>query len=443
MEKSAEAIRGHLAVADRLEIEVGEERISVSDWFAHPESDPILCILPGDSAAAEHLHANPHRVRFSVQAGPGGALEASGRAITIGPVAEHADLLPDVPAQTGTPSVTDSDDDRILVKLVPERYRLLDPGSSTEIWEYITETGRDRPPQRALWVRAMRFFSLSFTVLAGLIGAGFALGYSGAVRWELLPLILLGAFALHVGTNLTSEYFDYMENVDRPETQGGTGVLVEGLLAPRAVLRAGLIAFGLGVAIGAYITYRVDWWILFFGVVGFLGGYFYGAGPLRLKYRALGELAVFICFGPFMVVGTYYALTGHVDWSVALAAIPIGFLITAVLEANNTRDILHDGQARVQTLPIRFGVDAARRAYAILVLAAYLVTGVLVASGMIPVIATLVFLTLPVAVKNVRDMLAVEGEGSPILGTMDVRTAQLVTQFGVLFAAALLVDRLL
>jgi 1,4-dihydroxy-2-naphthoate octaprenyltransferase len=341
------------------------------------------------------------------------------------------------------PRDTDDHNGLVLVKLIPEHYAFFGAPAIQPAWEYATEAGRNRPSQRSLWTQAMRFFSLSFTVLTALIGAGFALSYPGPVRWDLLPLILLGAFALHVGSNLTSEYFDYREGVDRPETLGGTRLLVEGWLSPRAVFRAGLLFFALGVAIGLYIAYRVDWWILLFGLAGLAGGFFYGASPLRLKYRALGELAVFVCFGLLMVVGSYYALTDSFDWQVALAAVPIGFLITAVLSANNTRDIGNDAKASVTTLPIRYGLAAARVGYAALVVTAYSITVVLVVLGAIPVFSLVVLISVPLALKNVRDMLRVADENSPTLSTMDVRTAQLVTQFGVLFFAALVADRLL
>lgn len=438
---SSEKVRKIVAQARRIEINAGNHDETLP--FRPGEAGELLVAVPAGSAVAEHLHRNPHAARFTIEDGSQSRLEGSGRAITVGHLAEHPEAT-ELRAEWLTPMEPDDGNGLLLVKLIPERYRFLDHSAGFQpIWEHATEAGRNRPSQRSLWIQAMRFFSLSFTVLTGLIGAGFALSYPGPVRWNLVPLILLGAFALHVGANLTSEFFDYREGVDRPDTLGGTQLLVEGWLPPRAVFRAGLLLFALGCAIGLYIAYLVDWWIVLFGLAGLVGGYFYGAGPLRLKYRALGELAVFACFGLFMVVGSYYALTDTFDWRVALAAIPIGFLIVAVLEANNTRDIRNDAKASVTTLPIRYGLGAARFGYAALVAAAYLITVALVAVGWIPVFSLVVLVSAPLALKNVRDMLQVEDEASPTLSTMDVRTAQLVTQFGILFFAALVADRLL
>lgn len=438
---STERIREIVAQGGRIEIDAGRHEETLP--FRPADAGELFVAVPAGSAVAEHLQRNPHAARFTIAAGPGSRLEGAGRAITVGRLAEHPEATA-LKSDWLAPADTDDRNGLVLVKIIPEHYAFFEgPPATQPAWEHVTEAGSNRPSRSALWIQAMRFFSLSFTVLTGLIGAGFALSYPGPVRWDLLPLILLGAFALHVGSNLTSEFFDYREGVDRPETLGGTRLLVEGWLPPRAVFRAGLLFLALGVAIGLYIAYRVDWWILLFGLAGLAGGYFYGASPLRLKYRALGELAVFVCFGLLMVVGSYYALTDTFDWRVALAAVPIGFLITAVLEANNTRDIRNDAKANVTTLPIRYGLGAARVGYAALVVAAYLITVVLVVLGAIPVFSLVVLVSAPLALKNVRDMLRVEDEASPTLSTMDVRTAQLVTQFGILFFAALVAARFL
>ena len=119
-----------------------------------------------------------------------------------------------------------------------------------------------------------------------------------------------------------------------------------------------LLAVSAGIGL-VFIAVR-GWPILAIGVVGLLGGYFYTAKPVGLKYLALGDLSVFVLMGPLMVVGAYLVMTGEYHHRVLLVSLPIGCLVTAILHANNTRDILHDRQAKVRTMANLLGHRGAR-----------------------------------------------------------------------------------
>ena len=445
--KSEQALKELLRESKTLVLSSGAGRESWSARVYFAGDDEALWIaLKPDARTLENVRQHPERVTFTVDRDtPDVFAQGEGRAIVWGAVDEYPDIKARLVAKNpemkpfleAIPGV-------VLVKIIPEKFYLTDhrEGISPR-QEVVTEAGARRLPQSKYWVQVMRFFSLSFTTLAGLIGAGFALAYPGHVNWELLPLVLLGAFLLHVGTNLTSEYFDFAHGVDRHDTFGGTKLLVEGYLSPRKVLWAGVAAFAVGSLIGFYLVARIDWVILLLGGIGVVAGYFYGGRPLGFKYRGLGEFMVFLTFGPLMVLGSYYVLTQNFNWVVLLASVPIGLLITAVLYANNTRDILNDSKAAVTTVPMNLGLEKAKVPYLIMVLGAYVVTVLAVILGLFPPVTLAVLVTLPTALKNVKVFRKIQEFNSPELLTMDLRTAQLVTQFGVVFALALFVEKLL
>ncbi|HEX2281337.1 MAG TPA: 1,4-dihydroxy-2-naphthoate octaprenyltransferase, partial [Thermomicrobiales bacterium] len=164
--------------------------------------------------------------------------------------------------------------------------------------------------------------------------------------------------------------------------------------------------------------------------------YLYTGGPKPLAYVALGEVTVFLFMGPMIVVGSYYVQTGSVSWTAFLISIPIGLMVTAILQANNIRDISDDTRAGKRTLATYIGREWAVREYVVLVLGAYMVLGMIAAVGIAPVGVAIVFLTLPRAVELIR-IVSRRAEARTLNAVLR-RTAGLHLQFGLLVSAVLL-----
>ena len=292
----------------------------------------------------------------------------------------------------------------------------------------------------SIWVQAVRAFSFTASMVPVLVGAMFALSDEGEVRWWLFPLVVVCSLLFHAGTNLVSDYFDFQRGVDRKDTLGSSGVLVEGLLQPKRVLNAGLLMFALGFLLGLILVYYRGAPIFWLGVIGLLGGFFYTGKPIGYKYIALGDLLVFTLMGPMMVIGSYYVLTGTYNTHVLYVSLPIGFLVTAILHANNLRDIAHDTQANVRTLANIFGLKVAKIEYYLLVVGAYLVVVIMVVSGVVHPWVLIVFLSLPPAVKNMRTISGAQQDNTPAIAMIDVQTAQHHFLFGILLTVGLILS---
>lgn len=199
-------------------------------------------------------------------------------------------------------------------------------------------------------MQAVRAFSFTASMVPVFVGAMLALAYEGTVRWSLFPLVVVCSLLFHGGTNLVSDYFDFQRGVDRKDTFGSSGVLVNRLLQPRQVLHAGLLLFALGCVLGLILLAYRGMPIFVLGVIGLLGGFFYTGKPIGYKYIALGDFLVFTLMGMLMVIGSYYVLTGDYNTNVLYISLPVGFLVAAILHANNLRDIVHDTEANVRTL---------------------------------------------------------------------------------------------
>ncbi|MGH2575504.1 MAG: 1,4-dihydroxy-2-naphthoate octaprenyltransferase [Ignavibacteria bacterium] len=295
-----------------------------------------------------------------------------------------------------------------------------------------------------IWIQAVRAFSFTASIIPCILGAMLALLFSnGAVLWYLLPFIIISALFLHAGTNLVSDYFDYLKGVDTKDSMGSSGVLVAGLLKPKQIFNAGIFFFFLALLVGLPVIFARGEIIIYLGLIGILGGFFYTGWPIGYKYLALGDFFVFALMGPLMVIGTFYALTGTFHPTVLYTSLPIGFLVTGILQANNLRDIAHDRKANVKTLAGVMGSGFAKAEYLFLIAGAYLIVIALVIFKILEPWSLLVLLSLPPAIKNLTLIKGIGTEDTAKIAMLDVMTAQLHLLFGLLLSISLVLSKFL
>ncbi len=220
-----------------------------------------------------------------------------------------------------------------------------------------------------------------------------------------LALALLGAVAIHIGTNLTNDYYDHVNGIDTAESMGSSKVIQQGLLSPEEVWWGGIMAFAIGAAAGLVLVYLCGWPILVIGLASIAAGYFYTAWPAALGYMALGELTVFIFMGPVIVVGAYYVAALRFAWQPLVASLPIAFLVAAILHANNVRDIDMDVLNDKLTLANLCGRRAANLEMVLLYAGAYAATLIDVVVGALPWLALATVATIGTAWTNLRTIL--------------------------------------
>jgi 1,4-dihydroxy-2-naphthoate octaprenyltransferase len=244
---------------------------------------------------------------------------------------------------------------------------------------------------------ALRPFSFTAAIVPVVVGTAVVAGED--FRPMLFVLALFGSMALQGGTNLVNDYFDHMLGTDTADSLGPSGVIQRGLLSPAAVLIEGLVTFALGAAIGLVITAYAGWPVLALGVASVLAGYAYTAPPLKLAYRGLGEVTVFIFMGVIITVGAAYVQTEAWEGGAFLAAIPVGLLTAAILHANNLRDIQDDRANGKMTLASIAGRPIADYELIALVLGTFVTALLLVLVGEAPFTALVAFAALPPALQ--------------------------------------------
>jgi 1,4-dihydroxy-2-naphthoate octaprenyltransferase len=286
--------------------------------------------------------------------------------------------------------------------------------------------------QFSIWWPTFRPWSYTAAIIPVALGAAIAAN-EGKLDWWLLVLTLIGSILIQAGTNLANEYYDDRKGLDKIQHYGISGALKRGDLRPNQVLIAALVCFAIGSIIGLYLVSVAGQFILWLGLLSVATGWFYTAGPFALAYVGLGEIAVFIFMGPVMVVGSYYVQARTVTLPVVLASLPVGFLVAAILHANNLRDMDIDRQVGKRTLATMFGRSGARIEYYVLVGGTYLSLLLVVLLGYAPWWTMISLITLPLAFKLMR-IAATETEPRALQPVLR-QTARLHLQFGVLLVA--------
>ena len=305
------------------------------------------------------------------------------------------------------------------------------------------------PGRAGRWVLGARPRTLPAAVVPVLVGTAAAHPLSRPSadtvpvdRWWCALGALVVALAIQVGTNYANDYSDGIRGTDEVRV-GPVRLVASGLAPPGAVRRAALLSFGVAGVVGLALASVTSWWIVVVGAASLAAGWLYTGGPRPYGYAGWGELFVFVFFGLVATLGTYYVQTLRLDQPVVwFAAGAVGLVATALLLANNLRDIEGDAVCGKRTLAVRAGRRRAGHLYTLCValpLAATAAWGLVSVTGTIqashPAIAFLPLAAIPLAVVPIR-VVESDAEGRALLPVL-AATGRLQLAFGVLVALAL------
>lgn len=202
------------------------------------------------------------------------------------------------------------------------------------------------------WIQGARPRTLPAAIVPVLVGTAavrpLPISYGRAV------LAGLVALALQIGTNFANDYSDGIRGSDDVRV-GPVRLVGQKLASPQAVRVAAFASFGVGALAGLVLCAVSSWWLLVPGVAAIVAGWLYTGGPRPYGYLGLGEFFVLAFFGLFATVGSTFVQHDTVPAQSWIAALAVGLLATALLEANNLRDIEGDQRSNKRTLAVRLG----------------------------------------------------------------------------------------
>ncbi|MFD5175039.1 1,4-dihydroxy-2-naphthoate polyprenyltransferase [Nocardia sp. NPDC058379] len=246
----------------------------------------------------------------------------------------------------------------------------------------------------AEWIEGARPRTLPNAIAPVLAGTGAAASIDGAVWWKAL-LALLVSLALIVGVNYANDYSDGIRGTDDVRV-GPLRLVGSKLASPTAVRNAAVLSLAIGAVAGLILAVTTAWWLVVIGAVCLAGAWFYTGGSKPYGYSGFGEIAVFVFFGLIAVLGTQYVQALRVDWVGLLLAIGVGAFSSAVLVANNLRDIPTDTEAGKVTLAVKLGDARTRTLHLVLLVAPFVISLALVARTPLALAG---LLALPLAIR--------------------------------------------
>lgn len=222
------------------------------------------------------------------------------------------------------------------------------------------------------WIEGARPRTLPNAIAPVVVGTG-AAAYVGEVQWWKAALALVVAVALILGVNFANDYSDGIRGTD-DDRVGPLRLVGSGAASPQAVKTAAFVCLGVAAVAGIAVSVTTSWWLLAVGALCILGAWFYTGGSRPYGYLGFGEIAVFVFFGLVAVCGTQYVVAGSVDGVGVLCAVAIGCFSSAVLVANNLRDIPTDTESGKVTLAVRLGDRRTRILFVVLLVVPFAVT---------------------------------------------------------------------
>lgn len=287
------------------------------------------------------------------------------------------------------------------------------------------------------WMIAVRPWSIPASAMPIIVTLAYLFWKGAAINWLNGVLALAGMLLFHLAGNTWNDYFDYKKKVDAEDTYGSK-TLTTGMFKPSEIKWLSIGLLTAGTACGIALLLMTGLPLLWIGLTGVACTILY---PL-MKFNALGDLDILLTFAFLPTIGTSYVTTGVIDWSVLIAALPVGLITDGILHCNNTRDMLTDRRAGIRTMAMSLGTRWAARLYWFEMIFPFVWVGACSIIGVLPIYTVLIFQTIPIALACATTMQKSVGQGTLLIADLDERTARLQLMFSVLLSTAFVLGRI-
>lgn len=281
------------------------------------------------------------------------------------------------------------------------------------------------------WMIAVRPWSFPASAMPVIAATAYLFWKGAEINWLFALWALVNIVIFHAAGNTWSDYFDFRKKVDADDTFGAK-TLTTGMFTEKEIFRLSLGLTIIAACGGVGLLLLTGLPLLWIG----LGGLFCTLLYPFLKFNALGDLVILLAYAFLPTIGTSFAATGAIDWSVLLIALPVGLITDGILHSNNTRDALTDKRAGIKTMAMALGAKASAILYGFEVLFPFVWVGVLSILGFFPLTTIIIFLTLAVAIGCSQTMMKSLNGDMRIIADLDARTANLQLMFSALLSIA-------
>ncbi len=225
------------------------------------------------------------------------------------------------------------------------------------------------------WIQAARLRTLPLS-LAGIVLAGLLAKADGYFNWLIFILSILTASLFQILSNFANDYGDAEKGTDNEQRIGPERAIQSGLITKRQMKKAiyitALFSFVSALILVLY-SFGLKHWLsilayLILGIASIVAAIKYTVGKSAYGYYGMGDFFVLIFFGFVSIMGGYFLYAKALDWTLIFPAVSIGFLSMGVLNLNNMRDIENDRTSDKNTIPVKIGIDNAKKYHILLMI---------------------------------------------------------------------------
>lgn len=318
----------------------------------------------------------------------------------------------------------------LIARLIPDNIRVSDMRAQPAKHDLKIDPKKLTEKRNMRYFRALRPWSFQQSVTSLIFGA--LVAYH--INFFLLFVSVLSLLLVHGSFNALSDYFDFELKTDKPDGMGSAGsrILIDRLIPTNSFLiyAISLLVVGLGLGIYLIVLRPV---IIPYVIIGLVAGLLYGIPKLGWKRIALGDLAVFLAFGPGIFLGSFAIQGGKFGLPEILISFSLGLIIVAILHGNNWRDIKDDMNAGVRTIASILGDKGSEIYYVALIWGSYplFIIAVLLEPRLFPILGAL--LTIPWAVRLTKISMNPKNIKRNLLDMLTAKFTALHIYFSIIF----------
>ena len=284
------------------------------------------------------------------------------------------------------------------------------------------------------WFLATRPWSFPASAMPVLVTLAYLFWQQYDVCWWKGLWCVLNIVVFHAAGNTWSDYHDFKSGVDNSETAGGVAI-TSGQFEPGEIRGLSMALLVVAVVSGISIVICTGLPVLYLGLAGFFLTLLY---PF-LKYRALGDVDIFLTYSLLPILGTSFVSTGEIHYGALWLSVPIGLITVAILHINNLRNMEYDKKAGISTFAMRIGAKWAVAVYGIELLLPFVWIVACALCGVFPWWSVLALIAVAPAAANVKKSMRYEEGGMSAVIGLDEQTAKLQLLFGMLLFISFLV----
>lgn len=262
------------------------------------------------------------------------------------------------------------------------------------------------------WLVATRASVFLMTITSASIG-GLLAWRDGFFDGWLFFLTVVGLTFAHATNNLLNDLTDSAKGIDKNNyyrNQYGVHILEDGFISRSGFLKYVVFTGAVALLVGGLLVWERSGITLLLMAIGAFFVLFY---TWPLKYIGLGEPAVLLVWGPLMIGGSYYVVSGQWSWPVAYLSLVYALGPTSVLFGKHIDKMDADRAKKVYSLPVILGDSLARKVVLMMLSLQYLLLLMLIATDKLHWVMLLLLLNLPSLIGTFKKFQANKPETKP------------------------------